>query len=177
LTLTQPAAVTMLIRLGQIARAAKVNIIAATQRPGVDVVPGTLKTNFDVRVAMALPAEVDSRVILDKSGAEALTPPGQAIYRCGVKTLTLTTPLLEEADRNRRLRDVLGASRTVPSQAVPLESVPTQHVPSQSELIEQTIREILADGERVSVRHVYDRLRGRVSKHAVIEHLRTWRAG
>src|SRR5512143_404795 len=97
-----------LIRLAQIARAAKVNIIAATQRPDVKVCPGNLKANFDVRVALALPTQTDSRVILDQNGAELLVPPGQAIYRSGSKTLQVMTPFLGDDERNAYLREVLG---------------------------------------------------------------------
>ena len=93
------------------------NIIAATQRPDVKVCPGNLKTNFDNRLALALPTQTDSRVILDAGGAELLVPPGQALWRSGSKTTALVVPLLTEEERNTRLRQTLNSSQDL-SQSV-----------------------------------------------------------
>ena len=68
----------------QLGRAAGIHVILATQRPSVDVCPGSLKTNVTARLGLAMPTMQDSRVILDQNGAEGLTPPGQAIFVRGV---------------------------------------------------------------------------------------------
>lgn len=72
---------TKLAKLSQKCRAAKISIILSTQRPSADVINGVIKANFPARIACKVSSHIDSKVILDKPGAENLLGKGDALLR------------------------------------------------------------------------------------------------
>jgi len=86
-------------RLAQMARAAGIHIIMATQRPSVDVITGTIKANFPTRISFQVTSKIDSRTILGEPGAEQLLGQGDMLYMAGGGRITrVHGPFVSDAE-------------------------------------------------------------------------------
>jgi S-DNA-T family DNA segregation ATPase FtsK/SpoIIIE len=86
-------------RLAQMARAAGIHLIAATQRPSVDVITGTIKANFPTRISFQVTSKIDSRTILGEQGAEQLLGQGDMLYMmAGGRIKRVHGPFVSDAE-------------------------------------------------------------------------------
>ncbi|MEP1145085.1 MAG: DNA translocase FtsK 4TM domain-containing protein [Henriciella sp.] len=86
-------------RLAQMARAAGIHLITATQRPSVDVITGTIKANFPTRISYMVTTKIDSRTILGEQGAEQLLGMGDLLYQAaGVRTSRCHGPFVSDEE-------------------------------------------------------------------------------
>ena len=86
-------------KLSQMARAAGIHIIMATQRPSVDVITGTIKANFPTRISFQVTSKIDSRTILGEQGAEQLLGKGDMLYMSSAnKIVRIHAPFVSETE-------------------------------------------------------------------------------
>ncbi len=86
-------------KLSQMARAAGIHIIMATQRPSVDVITGTIKANFPTRISFQVTSKIDSRTILGEQGAEQLLGKGDMLYMSSAnKIVRIHSPYVSEGE-------------------------------------------------------------------------------
>ena len=86
-------------KLSQMARAAGIHIIMATQRPSVDVITGTIKANFPTRISFQVTSKIDSRTILGEQGAEQLLGKGDMLYMSSANRITrIHAPYVSEIE-------------------------------------------------------------------------------
>ena len=89
-------------RLAQMARAAGIHLIMATQRPSVDVITGTIKANFPTRISFQVTSKIDSRTILGENGAEQLLGQGDMLYlSSGGRVTRVHGPFVTDAEVER----------------------------------------------------------------------------
>ena len=105
---------TPIARLAQLARAIGIHLIIATQRPSVNVITGIIKANFPARIAFRVTSKIDSRTILDASGADQLIGRGDMLYTQGNEVVRLQCAFLdtpEVAD----ITEYIGGQKAYPS--------------------------------------------------------------
>jgi S-DNA-T family DNA segregation ATPase FtsK/SpoIIIE len=97
-------------RLAQLARAVGIHLVMATQRPSIDVITGTIKNNFSSRIAFRVPSKIDSRIIIDTSGAEKLLGLGDMLFMPPnyPRLLRLHSAFISSAEINRVVKFVKG---------------------------------------------------------------------
>jgi DNA segregation ATPase FtsK/SpoIIIE, S-DNA-T family len=92
-------------RLAQMARAAGIHVVLATQRPSVDVITGTIKANFPTRISFQVTSKIDSRTILGEQGAEQLLGQGDMLYMAGGGRISrIHGPFVSDAEVEKVVR-------------------------------------------------------------------------
>ncbi len=119
-------------RLAQMARAAGIHVITATQRPSVDVITGTIKANFPSRISFKVTSKIDSRTILGEQGAEQLLGQGDSLFMDTASSRRVHSPFVSDAE-------VESVVEFLKAQAIPeyIESV-TAAPPEENDDTEQS---------------------------------------
>lgn len=104
---------TPIARLAQLARAIGIHLIVATQRPSVNVITGIIKANFPARVAFRVTSKIDSRTILDNSGADQLIGKGDMLYSGGNDLLRIQCAFVDTPEIEK-ITDFIGSQRAYP---------------------------------------------------------------
>ena len=101
---------TPIARLAQLARAVGIHLVIATQRPSVNVITGLIKANFPARIAFRVMSKVDSRTILDNSGADQLIGRGDMLFNQGNALIRLQCAFVDTPEIER-ITDFIGSQR------------------------------------------------------------------
>ncbi|MBP8792831.1 MAG: DNA translocase FtsK 4TM domain-containing protein [Lutibacter sp.] len=104
---------TPIARLAQLARAIGIHLIVATQRPSVNVITGIIKANFPARAAFRVTSKIDSRTILDTSGADQLIGKGDMLFSGGNDIVRLQCAFIDTPEVEK-ITDFIGSQRAFP---------------------------------------------------------------
>jgi S-DNA-T family DNA segregation ATPase FtsK/SpoIIIE len=163
---TAPADVeTAIARITQMARAAGIHLIVATQTPRADVVTGVIKANIPSRIAFQVASKIDSRVILDENGADRLLGQGDMLYLPpSASRLIRAQGVLVTDDEIHRLVEFLAAQSTPafdPTMHEKLQSAvtPEEEVTDEDEELVEKCLEIIRQEKRASTSLLQRRLR------------------
>jgi DNA segregation ATPase FtsK/SpoIIIE, S-DNA-T family len=163
---TAPADVESAIaRITQMARAAGIHIILATQTPRADVITGVIKANIPSRIAFQVASKIDSRVILDENGADRLLGQGDMLYLPpSTSRLIRAQGVLVTDDEIRRLVEFVSA-QSAPTfdsamhEKLEAASTPTEEVTDEDEELVEKCLEIIRQEKRASTSLLQRRLR------------------
>ena len=157
-------------RLAQMARAAGIHVIMATQRPSVDVITGTIKANFPTRISFQVTSKIDSRTILGEQGAEQLLGQGDMLYMAGGGRISrLHGPFVSDDEVEKIVKLPEGAGRAGICRgghrgsrggcltAMPARDGGAEGGGSGDELYDQAVAVVLRD-KKVSTSYVQRRL-------------------
>ena len=152
-------------RIAQMARATGIHLVIATQRPSVDVVTGLIKANFPTRIAFAVTSQIDSRVILDSSGAERLLGKGDMLYMASdsAKLRRLQGCFVSDAEINNVVKFWRASIGIAPNETV--EKVSDEDLPwadivanaEKDDLLQEAVK-LVMDSNRASTSLLQRRL-------------------
>lgn len=151
-------------RLAQMARAAGIHLILATQRPSVDVITGLIKANFPARIAFKVTAKHDSRTILDAIGAETLLGNGDMLFMTpqGGNLIRIHGCYVSDSDIARVVSHLKGQGEPVYDESILAEPEGTaaggEFEDGDDELYDQAVR-LVAETKQASISMVQRRLR------------------
>ncbi len=162
-------------RLAQMARAAGIHVVMATQRPSVDVITGTIKANFPTRISFQVTSKIDSRTILGEQGAEQLLGQGDMLYMAGGGRISrLHAPFVTDSEVEEIVNHLKAQGTPEYVEAVTEEEdedeLGSQPLPggeggSGDELYDQAVAVVLRD-KKVSTSYVQRRLQVGYNKAA-----------
>lgn len=132
-------------RLAQMARAAGIHLIIATQRPSVDVITGVIKANIPSRIAFSVSSQVDSRTILDMSGAEKLLGQGDMLFLPAghSKPTRIQGAFLSDAEVERVVHFVVSQQQAVYDQEMLPEESDLKYDDVDDELFEEAVQFVI----------------------------------
>jgi S-DNA-T family DNA segregation ATPase FtsK/SpoIIIE len=134
-------------RLAQLARAVGIHLIIATQRPSVNIITGTIKANFPARIAFRVTSKIDSRTILDASGADQLIGRGDMLFSTGNDLIRLQCPLVDTPEVEN-ITEFIGSQRGYPD-AFLLPEYIDENAPDNSALDTNDIDKMFEDAARI----------------------------
>jgi S-DNA-T family DNA segregation ATPase FtsK/SpoIIIE len=152
-------------RITQMARAAGIHMIVATQTPRADVVTGIIKANIPTRIAFQVASKIDSRVILDENGAERLLGQGDMLYQPpGTSKLTRAQGVLVTDEEMKRVVDFVSAQSEPSFEAsihekLTSETGPEEDVTDEDEELVDRCLEIIKQERKASTSMLQRRLR------------------
>ncbi len=162
-------------RLAQMARAAGIHVVMATQRPSVDVITGTIKANFPTRISFQVTSKIDSRTILGEQGAEQLLGQGDMLYMAGGGRISrLHAPFVTDSEVENIVNHLKAQGAPEYVEAVTEEQdedeygsapIPGGEGGSGDELYDQAVAVVLRD-KKVSTSYVQRRLQVGYNKAA-----------
>lgn len=152
-------------RLAQMARAAGIHLLMATQRPSVDVITGTIKANFPTRLSYKVTSRIDSRTILNESGAEQLLGQGDMLYAPGSGVIVRLHGAFVSDDEVESVAQALraqGAPEYVeailaPRRETPANDTQAERQAAEDEMYNRAVALVAGDG-RASISYLQRRL-------------------
>ena len=147
------------VRLAQMARATGIHLVVATQRPSTDVVTGLIKANFPARISFTVASSIDSRVILDTTGAEALLGRGDMLFLNPEQGIPVRSQGVWVNDQEiEKVINYWRKMRPTEKESAPWEDMLEDDEDSTDELVEEAIS-IVRSSQRASASMLQRRLR------------------
>ena len=160
-----------IVRLAQMARATGIHLILSTQRPSVEVVTGLIKANIPARIALQVASQIDSRTILDMSGAEKLLGGGDMLVAAGDKPKRIQGAFVSEEEIQKVAQYIRDQNKDIEGEEISFDAKPAADGQagegmfdafsgndSEDELLEQAI-EVVVQAEKASASLLQRRLK------------------
>ena len=143
---------TPLTRLAQLARATGIHLVIATQRPSVNIITGTIKANFPARIAFRVISKIDSRTILDSSGADQLIGRGDMLLSTGSDLIRIQCAFVDTPEIDK-VTEFIGSQRAYPDAFALPEYYDEESGSSAKEFNANEKDEFFGEAARLVVQH------------------------